>query len=1161
MATEKHDRFQAVLSRKLELGAKSISIKGLDSTVPLASLVTKMESFASSGQTHLVVLPDEDSCDRFETDLSFFSPKKPISRLTTFDVSPYSELYPNRKNISQRIRWIFKAQEGSSNLFIATLEGLLQKTIEKSVFNKNKIVFRIGDFFPKDLNSLLLEMGYQLSPRVEDAGHYSFRGGIIDIFSPSNDYPTRIELFGDQIDSIRQFDSETQRSIEKCEEFVLLPVREFVFNEDTRSRAVEALQDELKARDALNAATSQFLHDIAVGRVPSGVDFLLPYFSPKLSSPMDFFEGPLNLWLFDEIELQRQFDLLSKNLYLQFDQSQKSIICPRPDSIYNLDPFKFERDKDTKFSISRLQMGFAEDDSVELKCLPLGQQKAPHDKSENSRISEVAAKIIDWRSKFWSVLISVHTHTQAVRLQKLLNEFEITCSIVESEAVDFAALEIEQDQNITVTHILIRPLSQSVILPEERRVYLREEDFFGGKAAVKRSSAKLDYSKNIQFADLNPGDWVVHEEHGVGVFEKLVKMKVNSIEAEFVQLKYKDNDKLYVPIYRIGQIQKFSGVAVIDKLGGNSWQKTKIKVKSHLKDIASELLQLYAQRNLVARPPFEYGELELQKFESLFPFDETEDQNKAIQDVLEDFSKSRPMDRLICGDVGFGKTEVALRAAFCAVKNGQQVVVLVPTTILALQHLETFKKRFAGWPFRVEGLSRFTDKKASLSCVEGLKDGSVSIVIGTHRLLSKDVFVKNLGLLVIDEEQKFGVTHKEKIKKLKVSVDTLTLSATPIPRTLNMSLMGLRDLSLIHSAPISRLPTRTFVCKYEKETIKRAITSEVQRGGQVFFLHNRVQSIYEKADELRALLPEIKIAIGHGQLEESELEKTMLSFYKKEFDVLLCTTIIESGLDIPNANTILIDRADTFGLSQLYQLRGRVGRSKERAYCYLLIPPSGSIDPLAQERLKAIQENSSLGSGLKIAHHDLELRGAGNILGESQSGHINAVGYELYLELLENALQEAKGIDTTLSQIEPDMNLLIPALIPDSYIEDIRIRLMYYKKMSSMVSEGDLDNLESELRDQFGPPPVEVLNLLGVMLIRKVCKDMGIRDLSSTKTSISLAFVEKTPIRPETIVGLATRESKKYQITPDNRLIVRLKELNWPVVYEELQKILNLSNR
>ncbi|NJL23835.1 MAG: transcription-repair coupling factor [Calothrix sp. SM1_5_4] len=659
----------------------------------------------------------------------------------------------------------------------------------------------------------------------------------------------------------------------------------------------------------------------------------------------------------------------------------------------------------------------------------------------------------------------------------------------------------------------------------------------------------------FNFGDLKTGDLIVHKMHGIGVFEGLKVMPIQGIAAEFIQIKYKDNDRLYLPVYRVHQIQKYSGpasAAMVDKLGGPGWEKTKSKVRSHLRDVAAELLEIYAKRAVSERPPFSPPDADFASFEATFPYSETDDQLRAISDVLRDMQKPHPMDRLICGDVGFGKTEVAMRAAFHAVQNGRQVAIIAPTTVLTFQHLENFKKRFAKWGVDIRGLNRFIPKREITATLKDLRDGKVDVVIGTHRLLSQDVQFKNLGLLIVDEEQRFGVKHKEKLRKLRSGLDTLAMSATPIPRTLNMSLVGIRDLSLINTAPVDRLATRTFVTKFEADVIRKAILSEIGRGGQIYFIHNRIQSIYQLADQLREIVPEARMRVAHGQMEEGELEKCMIEFFHHEIDLLLCTTIVESGMDVASANTMFIDNAQQLGLSQIYQLRGRVGRSKERAYCYLLIPNHRRLEKDAQERLRIIQENSALGSGIRIAQYDLELRGAGDILGEEQAGHVNAIGYELYLELLEEAVHNAKGETPAHPDVEPDINVRIPALIPDTYIADLRIRLAYYKQLSEIESPEDIDRIEDELRDQFGKLPDQVLNLMGLMLIRNVCKDLAVRDLSSGEATITLAFTERTPLPPQRVIELASRANKKYSITPDNRLRVRMNEITWPRIHDEL---------
>ncbi|MCB0369657.1 MAG: transcription-repair coupling factor, partial [Bdellovibrionales bacterium] len=821
------------------------------------------------------------------------------------------------------------------------------------------------------------------------------------------------------------------------------------------------------------------------------------------------------------IEIQNSSDNFLSEIKAEFDNSEHTLVRPQLNEFFNsewvelngeVSEFKLTGFKENKipFKVVFSNIDFQKvnfDDSsdsitrIEYRTYTtqefanLSLLSQPGSESWNISISN---KLKQWKSDHYRIFISIRNAAQAERLKHFLDQIHFQFGKINTADYSWQTWAQEQEYNEHLIHFIPRYLSESLRLDEEKIIFLREEDFFGKKERLRSTAGSEDFqkqAKRLNFGDLKPGDLVVHVKHGIGQYEGLKVMNINGIENEFIQLSYKEKDKLYLPVYRVGQLQKYSGgssSSTLDKLGGSSWEKTKIKVKSHLKDIASELLALYAKRAELHRPPFRLSEDEVLQFEKGFPFEETDDQLRAINDIIKDMSSDKPMDRLICGDVGFGKTEVAMRAAFFAVASKKQVAILAPTTILSFQHFENFKKRFSGWPIEIRELNRFVSNVDAKKTLKDLKEGRVDILIGTHRLLSKDVNFKDLGLLVVDEEQKFGVIHKEKIKKLKNSVDTLTLSATPIPRTLNMSLVGIRDLSLINTAPVDRLPTRTFICKWEPETIRKAIEAEIHRGGQVYFIHNRVQSIYGLADEIRQIVPQARLRVAHGQMEEEELEKTTLAFFNHEIDVLISTAIVESGMDVARANTMFIDQAQLFGLSQLYQLRGRVGRSKQRAYCYLLLPRSRQLDKDAQERLKIIQENTQLGSGIRIAQYDLELRGAGNILGDEQSGHVNSVGYELYMDLLNEAIARAKGEDIDDNELDPEINLRIPAMIPDQYIPDIRMRLSYYKALAEIKHEDDVEQIENELQDQFGPLPDPVVNLIGVMLVRKLCKDLGV---------------------------------------------------------------------
>ncbi len=1156
-----HLHFEKVLTREMERGRQTIEVVGTDSPLALALFLSQTNGSGFVGQINLVVVPTLKEATQFETDLRFFDPQLDVAILPSFDVSPYSGLYPNARIMSGRIRWMHgAAHPDPKRIFVAPIEALLQKTLHPAVLKKNSRTFRVNDEFPSHLTRLLLEIGFQSVPVVEDEGTFAIRGGIVDIFSPAHQWPVRIELFGDTIESIRLFNPETQRSEGAQATFTLIPPREILYSDEARIRASSRYRHNVAERPVDPVDKDLILQSLVQGQLFPGLDFLLSDFYESLARPIDHFATTPTLWMLNPMDIAHEADLLSEGLKKDFVSAESHPLRPLPSDLYSAFDETLWDLAERKISFSRISIQdkpFEADESAKPLALAAHEIKVAPSTTANESVADLIAQTQRWRDDGLTIFIASSSMTQGQRLKAIFENSTLLPTLLAADEYQWHSWREEQRQNPKALHIIPRSLQESLRLADEGLVFLRDEDFFGQKKRrreYKVTGTLEQRTHSLSFGDLQPGDCIVHVLHGIGVYEGLKVMPINGVPAEFIQLSYKDNDKLYLPIYRIGQIQKYSGPGgekIIDKLGGTQWQKTKTKVRHNLRELAAELLQIYAKRAQVHRPPLNAEENEFHKFEAFFQYDETDDQLKAVSDIVKDFEGDRPMDRLVCGDVGFGKTEVAMRAAFVAVQAGKQVGVLAPTTVLSFQHLETFQRRFRQWPVQIRALNRFVPPADVKKTLTELKEGKVDIVIGTHRLLSKDVGFKDLGLMIVDEEQRFGVTHKEKIKKFKAAIDMLTLSATPIPRTLNMSLMGMRDLSIINTPPVDRLPTRTFVTKFDEETIRKAITSEIHRGGQVFFLHNRVQSIYNTADQLRQIVPEARLRVGHGQLEEEELEKTMVAFFNHEIDVLVCTTIIESGIDNPRANTMIIDDAHMFGLSQLYQLRGRVGRSKERAYCYLLVPGTKRLDKDAQERLKVIQENTALGSGIKIAHHDLELRGAGNLLGEDQSGHIDAVGYELYLELLEEAIAEVKG-EPILEQIEPDINVRIPAFIPDNYMPDIRLRLSYYKAMASITGPDDMDKIEDELRDQFGKLPDEVFNLMGLMLIRHHCRELGIRDLSSGPKTVSLAFTEKTPLPADRVVRLAQQENKKFGITPDNRLLIRMNNISWPNIYDEL---------
>lgn len=1166
-----HTRLESILDRAFETTRGKIQVTGASSPLALAFFLSQTYSKKINSLPHLVIVGSDSDAIRLKQLLEFFDPTRHSYILPSFDVSPYSGLYPNSQVVSDRIQFLAKAQRAKGGeIFISPSDALMQNSLPVKVLKDFSKTLKVGDEFPEDIAGYLNSLGYSPAPMVEDKGQYALRGGIIDIFPPTEHQPIRLDLFGDQIDSIRRFSTADQRSGEEVAEFLLTPAREILFRDENHERLLQRVRATLENRSHDQSEAEELLRSLVLKNTFPGVEFLLPYFYGELASPLDHFPGALNLWFLDPVEISRCADDAWSELKADYASSTRNVIHPDLNLLYN----SFEKisfpDGSRQIYFSSLEYFQDEkSDDISLEYRSALTQDFTNLALANPAGSELwlqaaANKLHRWRNDGYRIIIGTKNQSHIARLKLIFEKLELRTSCGTEDEYRWDTWLSEQDRDSHLVHIVPRNLAESLRLDEEKIVFLRDEDFYGKKQRSRETSGAQDFqkqAKRLAFGDLKPGDLVAHTKHGVGQYEGLKIMNINGVESEYIQVGYKDKDKLYLPVYRVGQLQKFSGAGnttILDKLGGTAWEKTKSKVKSHVRDIASDLLVLYAKRAEMHRPPFEFKDNEIRLFENRFPYEETEDQMRAINDISRDLRSTKPMDRLICGDVGFGKTEVAMRAAFFAVQAQKQVALLAPTTVLTFQHFETVKKRFEGWPVDIRVLNRFVSAAETKKTLQDLKSGKVDIIIGTHKLLSSTIQYKDLGLLIVDEEQKFGVTHKEKVKKLKTGVDTLTLSATPIPRTLNMALVGIRDLSLINTAPVDRLPTRTFVTKFDEETIRKAITAEISRGGQVYFIHNRIESIYGLADEIRQIVPEARLRVAHGQMEEHELEKAMLAFFHHEVDVLICTAIVESGMDVPRANTMFIDSAHMFGLSQLYQLRGRVGRSKTRAYCYLMMPRNRKLDKEQQERLKIIQENTALGSGIKIAQYDLELRGAGNILGEEQSGHINAVGYEMYMDLLNEALAEAKGEKIDDMDLDPEINLRIPAMIPDSYISDIRIRLSYYKALADITSNDDLDRIEEELRDQFGPIPEPTVNLMGMMLIRRQCKELGVRDISAGVKSVSLIFTEKTKIKPEAVIQLAVRESKKYSLTPDNRLNIKIGNISWSAVHEELEQLLKL---
>lgn len=1173
-------RISDFLERSIAKKKSLINIIGCQSTLAISAILSQNNPSDFNHLPSLVVVSSLQQAEDLKNDLLFFSADFDVLIFKPFDVSPYSGLYPAPSCSWDRSRFLYwAARPTKKHIFVAPIQALIQKTVPFFHFHKRCRQFKINDDLPTQLANYFVSLGYQAAPVVEDRGQFSIRGGIVDIFSVAEALPIRIELFGDTIESLKYFSSHTQLSHPNDTEnpvcLNLAPVYEYDLTDENLEHVVDQFRAQMSGRKIDPAEKEECLRSLTLKNYFPGAEFLLPLCYDKLQNPLEHFSTGLNIYKLDPSEISRAADEFYQENIADFRSCETALFKPPVERLFENPEQLVWPDESIQIQYSNLsflseETSFEERIDYRSQALTEFTQIALHKVPASSEwLDLVAPKMKLWLSDGFKIFISIKNQTQIDRLKNILDRLETTYEVATEKDYSWGKWLSDFGEKNQKIVIIPRRIEETLLLAEEKIIFLRDDDFFGRKQRAKTESSYEEFSKNakrLSFGDLKLQDLVVHVKHGIGIYEGLKIMTVGGVESEFIQVAYKDKDKLYLPVYRVGQLQKFSGAAqttILDKLGGTGWEKTKIKVKGHLRDIAAELLQLYAKRSEIKRDPFLFDEISYGKFEHTFPFIETNDQLRAINEIQKDFASEKPMDRLVCGDVGFGKTEVSMRAAFLAVQSHKQVAVLAPTTVLTFQHLETFKKRFAAFQtetskIEIRSLNRFVSTADQKKTLAELKEGKVDILIGTHRLLSKDVQFKDLGLLIIDEEQKFGVTHKEKIKKFKINVDTLTLSATPIPRTLNMSFTGVRDLSIINTPPVDRLPTRTFVSKFDSELIRKAMTSEIARGGQVYFIHNRVQSIYGVADEIRQIMPDARIKVAHGQLPEDDLEAAMLAFFNHEIDILVCTAIVESGMDVPRANTMFIDQAHMFGLSQLYQLRGRVGRSKARAYCYLLMPKDRKIEKIAQERLKIIQDNSALGSGIKIAQYDLELRGAGNILGDDQSGHVNSVGYEMYMDLLNETLAEAKGEILPDFELDPEINLKIPALIPDKYIPDIRMRLSYYKALADIKSQEDLDLIETELKDQFGELPEPVVNLMGLMLIRRQCKNLGVRDVSAGLKNISLIFTERTKLNPQKAIELTMRENKKYSLTPDQRLNVRMNNITWSNVYEELNYLLSL---
>lgn len=1099
------------------------------------------------------VLPDGESASKHAEDARFYlgygsereNPlEDEIILYPSSDAQPYAtDVFDTDVSVG-RISTLYRLCEaGSPRVLTVSLDSLLRKVVPRSDFRRTSFLLRVGEEVDReDLLASLVTAGYRRAPLVEEPGDFSVRGFIVDIYPPCYSYPLRVEQMDDSIESIRFFDPATQRSKEDIQEIQIGPMHMLIPDDISMEEGLARIRDECDERGIEKRIRQRITEDLRNGVRFPGCESYLPYFFNDLESLLDYLPRDATILLPDANILQITLEDINEEILRGWEEAAKDgLPVPHPDRLFFSKEELFARLRRFRtVTLGLLELENPDHTSIRVQC-ESNEDVRPEltrARSYDSGMNVLVDRMNAWRDDGVEVILTSRTRGQAERLLKLLEPYPMRLDF-RGEGFETSNLTTDPTPGV---RLYIGGLSAGFRAEKARRVIVTEEEIFG--ARVKSSRRKRAYGGLVSsLTDLSEGEAVVHEDYGIGVFRGLEKREFDGVCSEVMVIEYAGGDLLYHPLERLQVIQKYVSGAEepprVDRLGGKGWINAKAKVTKSVREMAKELLEIYARRHVSTRPAYSISEDILAAFEASFGFEETPDQARAIEEIMESMDSDRPMDRLVCGDVGFGKTEVALRAAFRAAMDCKQVAILVPTTVLAQQHYETTIKRFNGYPIRVEVLSRFRSPSDQKSVIQELKEGKVDVVIGTHKLLGKDVGFKNLGLLVVDEEQRFGVTHKEKIKKYRTQVDVLTLTATPIPRTLNLSLTGIRDLSIIETAPANRRSIRTHVMKQSEEVIRDALLREIGRGGQAFYLHNRVRSIHKRAAALQRLVPEGVFGVAHGQMSERELERVMLEFVTGKFNVLVCTSIIESGLDIPRANTIVIERADTFGLADLYQLRGRVGRSSVRAHAYLLTPPESQMTPEAVKRLAVIQEHSTLGQGFRIAMRDLEIRGAGNILGSSQSGHVNRVGYEMYVDLLEQAVKEIKG-ERALPKIDPDIRLRMETLIPEEYVPDPQQRMSLYKRLSRAEESQEIDDVQDEMLDLYGRPTEEAVNLIETMRIRLVMKELRITKLDYNGKELALSFDTETPISPGSLIAWADRNKDKVRLVPGDRVAVAI---------------------
>ncbi len=1089
----------------------------------------------------LIVTPDAPQAHRLEHEIQYLSRKgEQVMVFPDWETLPYDSFSPHQDIISERLSVLAQLPSMQSGALIVSLNTLLQRIAPVDYVSGQALQVSKGQQLDgHKLRQRLERAGYRHVNQVMEHGEFCARGSLLDLFPMGSSTPFRIDFFDDEVDSIRTFDPDSQLSAEEVPAIDLLPAHEF----PTTPTAIEGFRARYREQFEASNERDSVYYQVSQGQLPGGVEYYLPLFFEATATLFDYLPEDVLLVTFGD--LQGSLDHLWHDIEQRYEQRRYDRLRPL------LPPAQLFMAVDQlhgQFKQLPRIRAFVPDDKPQpgLKAFTtqtIGEVALNHQLKDP--LQALRKRLTELFEADYRVVFAVESAGRRESLRELLAPLQL-------ELTELAHLR-DMQQHQARTAITVAPLINSFVLDDAKLAVITETELLGNRIAQRRrrdQKATVSSEQMVRnLAELRIGQPLVHIDHGVGRYQGLQTIEAGGMTTEFVTITYANDSKLYVPVASLHVLQRYSGGeeahAPLHKLGNDTWERAKRKAAEKIRDVAAELLDVYAQRE--AKPGYQYqlDHAEYQRFANSFPFEETDDQQQAIAAVLDDMQSTRAMDRLVCGDVGFGKTEVAMRAAFVAVNDNKQVAVLVPTTLLAQQHYENFKDRFADWPVRIEVLSRFKTAKQTQAILADAAAGKVDMVIGTHKLLQGSIQFKDLGLLIVDEEHRFGVRQKEAIKRLRADVDILTLTATPIPRTLNMAMNGVRDLSIIATPPAKRLAVKTFVREYDAPTIREAILREILRGGQVYFLHNNVETIEKTARDLTELVPEARITIAHGQMRERELERIMSDFYHQRFNVLVCTTIVETGIDVPTANTIIMDRADHLGLAQMHQLRGRVGRSHHQAYAYLLTPHPKRMTKDALKRLEAISQLEDLGAGFMLATHDLEIRGAGELLGDEQSGQIESIGFTLYMDMLEQAvtaLQQGKepALDMLL-RAQSEVDLRVPALLPETYIADVTLRLSMYKRIASADNSEELRALQVEMIDRFGLLPDAAKNLVRITELRNRAGQLGIRKIDGGPQGISLEFAEDTKVNPSYLIELIQTYPQDYKLEGPTRLRILAK--------------------